>query len=583
MSGLEMKSINTSSTSTSSSMSTYCSGVVTAEVGWMWSCCGSALAGVTAKHGGPFGSCVVDWRRNRSVSCEHNTVLLESNPTRHGEMNAIRIAAQRLHAMELAEREEQTVRSGAGDRTDRTTDEQRTSSPKHQAAAASFTPASRVVRGPSSKGSRSGSPAGAPASSLYSEGYQPDEQLQQLPSFDLYTTAEPCPMCRGAILRASWIRNVYVGVDRHTAAEFGFNDAVFYEETERALQWLAEEVPSARRSPSSSKRSSMNLNANATSNTAEFIRREVEREQGDLLPAPAPTLSTSSSSSGTSTAASASEVVAAASPPKDFEGKFLHMKHAGPMLLCSSGGDGADGKGGMMRTVITALGGRVVELGGGSPAAARSSWNKGKGTSTTNQNLPTSVADAVLVVEVEEDEELKEDAEESSSPSPPPPGASSSFRFYYSCGTTSTTGSSLCSPSSSSSTSAAPTACGNKFEDSTVSPITACIEQACTQLKKVHLPRAKSTLYCRKSVAMDEMSVAALCWANVGSVVLFDDDPTALSQSQTTQRTSPRRMIRSASGRQHVDRRDVGLCMDVAPEAAKDVFRLWKKVNGIIY
>eukprot|EP00392_Amoebophrya_sp_AT5.2_P006441 g6453.t1 len=331
-------------------------------------------------------------------------------------------------------------------------------------------------------------------------------------------------MCRGAILRASWIRNVYVGVDRHTAAEFGFNDAVFYEETERALQWLAEEVPSAR-----------------------------------------------------------SEVVAAASPPKDFEGKFLHMKHAGPMLLCSSGGDGADGKGGMMRTVITALGGRVVELGGGSPAAARSSWNKGKGTSTTNQNLPTSVADAVLVVEVEEDEELKEDAEESSSPSPPPPGASSSFRFYYSCGTTSTTGSSLCSPSSSSSTSAAPTACGNKFEDSTVSPITACIEQACTQLKKVHLPRAKSTLYCRKSVAMDEMSVAALCWANVGSVVLFDDDPTALSQSQTTQRTSPRRMIRSASGRQHVDRRDVGLCMDVAPEAAKDVFRLWKKVNGIIY
>lgn len=46
---------------------------------------------------------------------------------------------------------------------------------------------------------------------------------------ELYTTCEPCPMCLGAV---SWCRlkKVYTGVDRYTAASFGFDDEVFYTE-----------------------------------------------------------------------------------------------------------------------------------------------------------------------------------------------------------------------------------------------------------------------------------------------------------------------------------------------------------------
>lgn len=46
---------------------------------------------------------------------------------------------------------------------------------------------------------------------------------------ELYTTAEPCPMCYSAILWAR-IPKVYVGVPKEVAEEFGFDDKVFYEE-----------------------------------------------------------------------------------------------------------------------------------------------------------------------------------------------------------------------------------------------------------------------------------------------------------------------------------------------------------------
>eukprot|EP00510_Aplanochytrium_minuta_P006121 CAMPEP_0184016020 /NCGR_PEP_ID=MMETSP0954-20121128/6680_1 /TAXON_ID=627963 /ORGANISM="Aplanochytrium sp, Strain PBS07" /LENGTH=402 /DNA_ID=CAMNT_0026296961 /DNA_START=301 /DNA_END=1506 /DNA_ORIENTATION=- len=46
---------------------------------------------------------------------------------------------------------------------------------------------------------------------------------------ELFTTCEPCPMCWGAI-HWSRVRKVYTGVDRFTAAEFGFDDKVFYDE-----------------------------------------------------------------------------------------------------------------------------------------------------------------------------------------------------------------------------------------------------------------------------------------------------------------------------------------------------------------
>lgn len=45
----------------------------------------------------------------------------------------------------------------------------------------------------------------------------------------LYTTAEPCPMCLSAILWAR-IPHVIVGVDRQVAAQYGFDDALFYEQ-----------------------------------------------------------------------------------------------------------------------------------------------------------------------------------------------------------------------------------------------------------------------------------------------------------------------------------------------------------------
>lgn len=48
---------------------------------------------------------------------------------------------------------------------------------------------------------------------------------------ELYTTCEPCPMCWGAV---QWARlgKVHIGVDRHTAAKYGFDDKVFYDEVD---------------------------------------------------------------------------------------------------------------------------------------------------------------------------------------------------------------------------------------------------------------------------------------------------------------------------------------------------------------
>jgi len=46
---------------------------------------------------------------------------------------------------------------------------------------------------------------------------------------ELFTTCEPCPMCWGAV-QWSRVGKVYLGVDRDTAAKYGFDDKVFYDE-----------------------------------------------------------------------------------------------------------------------------------------------------------------------------------------------------------------------------------------------------------------------------------------------------------------------------------------------------------------
>lgn len=46
---------------------------------------------------------------------------------------------------------------------------------------------------------------------------------------ELYTNAEPCPMCLSAIYWAR-IDKIYIGVDKTIAAKYGFDDAKFYEQ-----------------------------------------------------------------------------------------------------------------------------------------------------------------------------------------------------------------------------------------------------------------------------------------------------------------------------------------------------------------
>ncbi len=58
---------------------------------------------------------------------------------------------------------------------------------------------------------------------------------------EIYTTAEPCPMCLGAILW-SGIEKVYYGCNCKDSEEIGFRDTAFYEVLEKGKEALCEEL-----------------------------------------------------------------------------------------------------------------------------------------------------------------------------------------------------------------------------------------------------------------------------------------------------------------------------------------------------
>lgn len=105
-----------------------------------------AYEGISQGHGGPFGSVVV--KQGEIVGRGHNRVLVNADPTCHGEMEAIRDACKNLGTYDLSDCE-------------------------------------------------------------------------------LYTTAEPCPMCLGAIMWAK-IKKVHYGCTKLDTADIGFRDDDFY-------------------------------------------------------------------------------------------------------------------------------------------------------------------------------------------------------------------------------------------------------------------------------------------------------------------------------------------------------------------
>ncbi len=115
-----------------------------------------AEKGILSEHGGPFGAVIV--RDGLVISKGHNHVVVNLDPTQHGEIDAIRKACKKLKTFDLT-------------------------------------------------------------------------------GCSLYTTAEPCPMCLGAILWAN-ISKVYYGCTVQDTENIGFRDKRFYEDGKKATQML---------------------------------------------------------------------------------------------------------------------------------------------------------------------------------------------------------------------------------------------------------------------------------------------------------------------------------------------------------
>lgn len=59
-----------------------------------------AKKGIQCGHGGPFGSVIV--KKNEVISASHNKVLLNNDPTAHGEISTIREACEKLKTYDLS-------------------------------------------------------------------------------------------------------------------------------------------------------------------------------------------------------------------------------------------------------------------------------------------------------------------------------------------------------------------------------------------------------------------------------------------------------------------------------------------------
>jgi len=68
---------------------------------WMNLAIKSAQTGIRRSEGGPFGAAIV--RKGRLVAAAHNRVLKEQDATCHAEINAIRMASQKLKRFDLSD------------------------------------------------------------------------------------------------------------------------------------------------------------------------------------------------------------------------------------------------------------------------------------------------------------------------------------------------------------------------------------------------------------------------------------------------------------------------------------------------
>lgn len=66
---------------------------------YMEICVKEAIEGVLSGHGGPFGAIIV--KDNEIVGVGHNKVVIENNPTLHGEIVAIQDACKNLNTFDL--------------------------------------------------------------------------------------------------------------------------------------------------------------------------------------------------------------------------------------------------------------------------------------------------------------------------------------------------------------------------------------------------------------------------------------------------------------------------------------------------